>query len=284
MAFIFCRPPQMVRTYAEIQALLDGRGETPSASAIASLVPEGPLLLILILGSTNDAAGKPDGDVALRARLAVDLYRRACAAGRAALVLPSGGVAPGFSFNPTERPHWECVAAALEDAGLPAAALLRPGLPALHTVEEALLCRTLASHYSSRAGCGELQLLVLTSCFHAPRTRHLFGLCFGPHTALPLRCDVASVPTCWDASARAAREAHEAAALEALRTAPFGPWLDYLRAARIEAANRSRRWSRRLEPSPAELMSLAEGGAMAAAIGECGQAMEACDVSSAVPM
>ena len=104
----------------------------------------------------------------LRARLAVDLYRRACAAGRAALVLPSGGVAPGFSFNPTERPHWECVAAALEDAGLPAGAaallLLLPGLPALHTVEEALLCRTLASHYSSRAGCGELQLSWVQKC------------------------------------------------------------------------------------------------------------------------
>ena len=34
---------------------------------------------------------------------------------------------------------------------------------------------------------------------------------------------------------------------------------------------------------PTVVMHERPGGAMAAAIGECGQAMEACDVSSAVP-
>jgi hypothetical protein len=250
----------MLRGFADIRRLLETSG-APSADTIASRVPVGPLLLIVQLGSTNDAQGNVDIDVGLRAALVADLHRRAAAAGRAVLVLTSGGCAEGFTFNPTSAPHWQYVCAALVAHGLPEVAFVRPGLPALHTVEEALMCRELASHYASRAGCGELQLLVVTSVHHAARARHLFGLSFGHHAALPVACEVVGVASGLGVEERAARDAHEARELDKLRMAPNGAWLDFLRALGLEAANHSRRWSRRMGLDPAELaLGAAEWG------------------------
>ena len=52
--------------------------------------------------------------------------------------LPSGGTDPAFAFNPAPTPHWEYVSTALQPAGLPEDALIQPGMPALHTVDEAI--------------------------------------------------------------------------------------------------------------------------------------------------
>jgi hypothetical protein len=166
----------MPRNLAQIIALYDTAEVVPSAES--ERVPAGPLLLIVQLGATNDANGTVDRDVRCRAQVVVELHRHATAAGRSALVLTSGGVHPDFPFNPTTTPHWAYVQAALLDAGLDEQALLLPGLPALHTVEETLLCRELASRIASRTGCANLKLLIVTSDFHAPRVRHLFGVSF----------------------------------------------------------------------------------------------------------
>jgi hypothetical protein len=81
----------------------------------------------------------------------------------------------------------------------------------------------------------------------------LFLLClplsqvsFGAHAALPIWCEVVAVPSAWDEEARERREAHEERALSTLRTAPFGQWLEFLDAHGLNAANRSRRFSRRM--------------------------------------
>ena len=95
-------------------------------------------VLILQLGATNDASGTADPDVVARCPVTVALYQAAVAAGRSVMVLASGGEystsEQTFSFNPTSRPHAEIVEAALLAAGLPETGLLRPGLPAMHTV------------------------------------------------------------------------------------------------------------------------------------------------------
>jgi len=254
----------VVRTLAEVRALFQ-TSSVPTAQAIADRIPPGPLLLLVLLGSTNDEHGVVDADIPRRAELIVALYRHAVAAGRATLVLTSGGTAPGFSFNPTATPHWVFSDAALMAHGLPEQALLHPGLPALHTVEEALLCRELASHYSARAGCSEIQLIAVTSDWHAARVRHIFGVSVGAHAALPVSCEVLAVSSAWPAEQRLARETHEATALTTLRTDPYGPWLEFLRAQGLEAANRSRRWSRKLEPT--DLLALARGGRVSEAVG-----------------
>ena len=75
-------------------------------------------ILILQLGSTNDAAGTPDACGHERARRVAELYSAAAGCGRAVRVLTSGGVeqldegaAP--RFNPTRTPHWQLIRATL---------------------------------------------------------------------------------------------------------------------------------------------------------------------------
>lgn len=248
-------PP--ARSLAQIRALYN-TADMPSAES--ERVPVGPLLLLLHLGGTNDENGQVDADIPQRAQVVVQLYRHAIAAGRRALVLTSGGVDPDFSFNPTTMPHWVYAEAALLDAGMEERALLLPGLPALHTVEEALLCRELASRIASRAGCANLELIVVTSDFHAARVRHLFGVSFGTHAGLPVWVEVVAVPSVWTGEARVRREAHEERALRTLRTAPFGAWREFLDAHGLTAANRSRRFSRRIAATD-DLQALAQGRA-----------------------
>jgi hypothetical protein len=248
------------RCLAQIVALY-GTADMPSAES--ERVPAGPLLLIIQLGGTNDENGHVDGDIPRRAQVVVQLYRHATAAGRSVVVLTSGGVDPDFSFNPTTTPHWVYAEAALLDAGMEERALLLPGLPALHTVEEALLCRELASRMASRTGCANLELIVVTSDFHAARVRHLFGVSFGTHAGLPVWCEVVAVPSVWTGEARVRREVHEQKALSTLRTAPFGPWREFLDAHGLTAANRSRRFSRRMAATD-DLQFLAQGRASGA--------------------
>eukprot|EP00966_Prymnesium_polylepis_P030518 710215-Prymnesium_polylepis.1 len=54
--------------------------------------------------------------------------------------MASGGADSAFAFNPTSTPHWSYVSDLLVEVGIPEISL-RPGLPALHTVHEVLMCR-----------------------------------------------------------------------------------------------------------------------------------------------
>ena len=132
---------------AQVAVALPLRGATvePQARARTHAAPAVDRLLILQLGATNDASGTPESDVLARCPVTVALYQAAVAAGREVTVLASGGeysaAAQASSFNPMATPHAEIVEVALLAAGLPEAALGRPGLPAMHTVHEALLCR-----------------------------------------------------------------------------------------------------------------------------------------------
>lgn len=203
-------------------------------------------MLIVQLGSTNDAAGTPDADAVARAERVCTLHQGAVAAGETALVLTSGGIqdeAVSQNFNPTATEHWRYVADLLASTGLPAEAIIRPGLPALNTVDEALMVHEFVA---ARVGRGDApkKVVIVTSDFHCPRVRHLFGVAFGRHAGLEVPCDVECVPAALAPDLLAARCAREKAALTALRKAPFGTWLDFIRSKGLEACNRSLRHSR----------------------------------------
>ena len=166
---------------AQVAVALPLRGATvePQARARTHVAPAVDRLLILQLGATNDASGTPDPDVLARCPVTVALYQAAVAAGRAVTVLASGGeysaAAQAFSFNPTATPHAEIVEVALLAAGLPEAALGRPGLPAMHTVHEALLCR----EYIARGNADGVAAHHPTPCL---RLRLRLSLSLKPHS------------------------------------------------------------------------------------------------------
>ena len=123
---------------------------------------------------------------------------------------------------------------------------MRPGLPALHTVDEAIMARAWVQAALAR-GALSAEIVVITSDYHAPRASHLFGVAFGAHAGLDVASSVERVKAALTGEALAARKEHEAKALQTLRTAPFGAWLEFIKAHGVEAANRSLRWSRRLK-------------------------------------
>ena len=55
-------------------------------------------------------------------------------------------------FNPTTTPHWSYVADKLLELGLPAVDIAKPGLPAMHTVDEAIMLREYVDDCSPRPG------------------------------------------------------------------------------------------------------------------------------------
>ena len=214
--------------------------------------------LLLQLGSTNSAAGVLDDDGSARARRAKELHDEAVTAGRRVRVITSGGISDpmqgGQSFNPTDREHWEYVADELVmRQGLPERVLVVPGLSALHTVHEAIMTHELVSAYLAD-GEEIVELVVVTSDFHAARARHLFGVAIGKHAGLDVPVRVETVPGALQGEELEARNAREEQALLGLRTAPFDPWLSFLKAKRLEGCNRSRRWSRRLKEPPSKLL------------------------------
>lgn len=230
------------------------------------MYPCASMLVIIQLGSTNDADGRLDADAAVRALRTLEIHTDAVAAGRNVRVLTSGGTDTKFAFNPTETPHWTYVSELLLSMGLPRGALITPGLSALHTVDEAILAHRWVSatrHESvdasalQTAGTGidspspvvgpVEEVVVVTSDYHAARARHLFGVAFGAHASLPVTANVVSVPGCLHGAELDARDAHEERSLLALRHSPHGVWLDFVRERRLEACNRSRRHSRRME-------------------------------------
>ena len=111
----------------------------PAFAAVAKLMAGGGgggLTLIVQLGAANDASGAVDADVLARCRRTKELLS---IHGENARVLASGGSDPAFPFNPTATEHWRLVEGSLLAAGVREQALLRPGLPALHTVHEAIM-------------------------------------------------------------------------------------------------------------------------------------------------
>jgi nitrite reductase/ring-hydroxylating ferredoxin subunit/uncharacterized SAM-binding protein YcdF (DUF218 family) len=242
-----------------------GPSVEPSAGATSESAPAPTALLILQLGSTNDASGTVDVDGGLRADTVVALHAAAVSEGRMCQVLVSGGSDPlRFPFNPTDTPHWSFVADLLVARGLPPTALLSPGLPALHTVDEALMARAYVQDaiLVARRGGGGVkapptfwtpfeELVVVTSCWHAPRARHLFGVAFGTHAGIDLAVRVveASAVSVWEPSLLQARRADEKAKVAVLRTAPFGEWAEFVAAHGLTACNRSLRHSRKMAGS-----------------------------------
>jgi hypothetical protein len=55
-------------------------------------------------------------------------------------------------FNPTATPHWAYVADKLLELGLPAVDIAKPGLPAMHTVDEAIMLRDYVDDCSPPGG------------------------------------------------------------------------------------------------------------------------------------
>ena len=140
--------------------------------------------------------GAVDADVYRRTSRTAQLHQSAVARGHHVQVLTTGGSGrynPSAwakqGFNPTATPHWQYVAATLRAAGVPDAALLKPGLPALTTVHEAVMTHALleraatstAAAPQSNATWPALEGLpdlvtVVVSEWHAARVELLFGL------------------------------------------------------------------------------------------------------------
>ena len=141
------------------------------------------------------------------------------------------------SFNPTPTPHWRYLRQTALGLGLSEDVVLEPGVPALHTVDEAIMCRELVERECERST--PLTVLVITSDFHVARAGHLFNSAFGLCLAAPGMGMVQSIDNvsvqltgtsdCMDEPLLSARQRHETKALEVLRTAPFGVWLDFLK-------------------------------------------------------
>ena len=150
--------------------------------------------------------------------------------------MTSGGADPSIStataFNPTNTPHWEYVSAALANQGCPS---IRPGLPAMHTVDEALMLRARIEEMNSAAAGSVEEVVVVTSDFQGERARHLFGIAFGDAAGLPLPLSVELVPgVAWGGRSEAERLEHEKSGLHKLKTCPFGAWADFLDAHRLD--------------------------------------------------
>jgi hypothetical protein len=219
------------------------------------------MTLIIQLGACNVEAGVVDADVRARCRRTRELLE----AHPNARVLTSGGADPRFKFNPTSTPHWQLVERALIEAGVSEAALLRPGMPALHTVHEAMMSpeRSLAHACAHHGGLSPqvheammshervrqwlvgrrptevfCEIIVLTSDYHLARVAHLFGVVFGSHARLdvPVRFEAVAVAI-QSEEWIAARRVHEAKALATLKSAPYEPWLGWLKARGLEGVN-----------------------------------------------
>jgi dTDP-4-dehydrorhamnose reductase len=236
-------PPDISMDSSRVAAL-SGVALTPLDVAVAMALPRCnlpsadlvPMTLIIQLGACNDEAGVVDADVRARCRRTRELLE----AHPNARVLTSGGADPRFKFNPTSTPHWQLVERALIEAGVSEAALLRPGMPALHTVHEAMMSHERVRQWLVGRRPTEVfrEIIVLTSDYHLARVAHLFGVVFGSHARLdvPVRFEAVAVAI-QSEEWIAARRVHEAKALATLKSAPYEPWLGWLQARGLEGVN-----------------------------------------------
>lgn len=236
-------PPDISMDSSRVAAL-SGVALTPLDVAVAMALPRCnlpsadlvPMTLIIQLGACNDEAGVVDADVRARCRRTRELLE----VHPNARVLTSGGADPRFKFNPTSTPHWQLVERALIEAGVSEAALLRPGMPALHTVHEAMMSHERVRQWLVGRRPTEVfrEIIVLTSDYHLARVAHLFGVVFGSHARLdvPVRFEAVAVAI-QSEEWIAARRVHEAKALATLKSAPYEPWLGWLQARGLEGVN-----------------------------------------------
>ena len=209
-------------------------------------------LLVVQCGGTNDRFGRLHIDVGPRLQATIELAAAATANHKMVRVLTSGGLNEtlhlGIARGPgpfLTRPHWRLVADALLECALPKAALLEEGLPALTTVDEAIMTHEYILRAQSQQQQGKplsfTEVAVITSAYHRPRVEHLFSRALAPCTGVQVKLRVVTVPegrrvaeagapkySLLDTQANRMREAHEAAALAQLRTAPNGKWLTFL--------------------------------------------------------
>ena len=219
-------------------------------------------LLVVQCGGTNDRFGRLHIDVGPRLQATIELAAAATANHKMVRVLTSGGLNEtlhlGIARGPgpfLTRPHWRLVADALLESALPKAALLEEGLPALTTVDEAIMTREYILRAQSQQKKGKhygrmphrepplsfTEVVVITSAYHRPRVEHLFSRALAPCTGVHVELRVVAVPegrraaeagapkySLLDTQANRMREAHEAAALAQLRMAPNGKWLTFL--------------------------------------------------------
>jgi uncharacterized SAM-binding protein YcdF (DUF218 family) len=98
---------------------------------------------------------------------AVDYYRSSLSVGVDPTIVVTGG--HGDHFNRAPRPHRDYANDELVKRGTPREVLIAEGLLSSNTVEDALVILDFIAQQ------GMLEAVVVTSCFHVPRTRLIFA-------------------------------------------------------------------------------------------------------------
>ena len=136
--------------------------------------------IIVVLGAPNHDDGRLGPAAEGRAQAAL----RAYADRPGARLLLTGGF--GAHFNRTSRAHAAYLADHLVAAGVPSAAILGE-VHSGNTVEDAAMC-------AARLSGSGLQLVVVTSDFHAARARLLFEREFGARATIEIVVAPAGLP------------------------------------------------------------------------------------------
>jgi uncharacterized SAM-binding protein YcdF (DUF218 family) len=200
-------------------------------------------LLFFLIAGTNDASGTLDEDAISRCRHTHQLYQRAITAGQSARIIPSGDIdRDGTAFNPTNTSHWQYITRQLVSFGVPPTAIITPGVPALHTVHEAIMAHDYVAKEVASRSLLEVVVVVVVSAFHFNRVKHLFSVAFQsshitrvtPHIHLRFETVANTVSGEWLET----RLLHENSAIKKLRTNPTGLWKDFITANNLEAPNR----------------------------------------------
>lgn len=155
--------------------------------------------VIVVLGSPNNAQGQLLSIALERCSQALAEFKK----NPKYAVLPTGGW--GQHFNTTDKPHGFYVRQELSGRGIPLSAFL-PCAESSSTIEDASVSHLILDSYP------KLELIVVTSDFHASRARFLFEREF-PERQIRISESGTNLPP--DALARL--QAHEQKALEKLK-------------------------------------------------------------------
>ena len=199
-------------------------------------------LLLFVVAGTNDKSGHLDADTSARCWRAVQLFRQAHSSTPeiSARTLTSGDAdsegKTSHNFNPTTTPHWRYVTAELKRFGMASEAIVSPGIPALHTVHEALMVHDYLAAMPART---LIDVVVVVTAFQTNRVRHLFSLAFqSPELShVSANLEFEEVPNKVGGDWLNNRTRHEAAALHQLSTHPSGPWEAFVSRHGLHAAN-----------------------------------------------
>ena len=123
-------------------------------------------MVVVVLGAPNG----DDGSLSPQAESRVAVAVRELAERAGSVALPTGGF--GEHFNRTTVPHHEYLRQALVASGVGDERIL-PGVPSTNTAEDALGVR------DALAGATTVELVVVTSDFHARRARWHFERALG---------------------------------------------------------------------------------------------------------